>query len=59
MSKKPEVPKISVLSFEPSVGELGEPVDPHAGKSPGEAMKPVVRAATGEPKVSIWDILGH
>lgn len=52
-------PKISILSFEPSVGELAEPVDPHAGKAPSETMKPVVEAATGERKIDLWDILGH
>ena len=58
MHKKSEMPKVSIVSFEPSLGPLAEPVDPHAGKAPVETMKPVVEAATGETKISIWDILG-
>ena len=56
---KKDIPKISILSFEPSLGDLAEPVDPHAGKAPDETMKPVVEAATGEQKIDLWDILGH
>ena len=56
---KKAIPKISILSFEPCLGDLAEPVDPHAGKAPDETMKPVVEAATGEQKIDLWDILGH
>ena len=54
---KKDAPTISILSFEPSLGALAEPVDPHAGKAPNETMKPVVEAATGEQKVDLWDLL--
>ena len=51
------VPKINVISLGP-IGPPKEVVDPHPGKTPSATMEPVVKAATGEKKVSIWDLLG-
>lgn len=54
---KTAVPKIEVIAFGP-IGPPKEVVDPHPGKTPSATMEPVVQAATGEKKVSIWDLLG-
>lgn len=52
---KKSVPKIEVIAFGP-VGPPKEVADPHAGKQPSKTMEPVVKAATGEKKVSLWDM---
>jgi hypothetical protein len=57
MSSKSTKPQMTVISIDwdapPTV-----PVDPHPGQK-SKVMEPVVKAATGEKKVSIFDILGH
>jgi hypothetical protein len=57
MGKKTNPTPEAVITID-MFGPPPEPVDPHAGKK-SEVMEPVVRAATGEKKVSIFDIFGH
>ena len=55
-------PTMDLPTFEPSLGDVNLP-EPPASSSPRKAgpdMEPVVRAATGEKKVAIFDFfLGH
>ena len=55
-------PTMDFPTFEPSLGDVNLP-EPPASSSPRKAgpdMEPVVRAATGEKKVAIFDFfLGH
>jgi|6_EtaG_2_1085325.scaffolds.fasta_scaffold00836_7 hypothetical protein len=55
-------PTIDTLTFEPSLGDVNLP-EPPASSSPRKAgpdMEPVVRAATGERKIKLFDLfLGH
>lgn len=57
MSSKKTEPKVTMISIDWDAPPTA-PVDPHPGQK-SEVMEPVVRAATGEKKVSIFDILGH
>jgi hypothetical protein len=55
-------PTLEMPTFEPSLGDVNLP-EPPASSSPRKAgpdMEPVVRAATGEPKVTMFSLfLGH
>jgi hypothetical protein len=55
-------PTLEMPTFEPSLGDVNLP-EPPASSSPRKAgpdMEPVVRAATGEPKVTMLRLfLGH
>jgi len=55
-------PQVDMPTFEPSMGDVNLP-EPPASSSPrkaGPEMEPVVRAATGEKKVSILSLFfGH
>ena len=55
-------PTMDFPTFEPSLGDVNLP-EPPASSSPRKAgpdMEPVVRAATGERKIKLFDLfLGH